>query len=347
VTATPQPTAGPDVEGDVAALAQVCSAFGLDSPYRVEVIVEGLMNRNWRVDTACGSYAVKQIRDVAVEQARFQHAATVRLAAAGVRVPAPLATRAGETVVVVGGQPYAVFPWVAGGHLRPLDWTGDQCTHVGDVLGRIHTVLRDVLPVDQLSMGTMVPEAAKVKGDIDRYLSLIDALPDRDAFDAFVVERLAERRALLERMVHLRPDDTVVLSPVGYTHGDFQDLNLLFDGGQVSAVVDWDRLGVRPWCYELARSATLMFGYGDGRALDLGRAAAFAAGYAAVTGVSGAQVTAATERLWWERVADFWQLKLHYVKHDSSCDHLFRSASALVAWWSEHRDAVSAALTSR
>lgn len=346
-------TATPPIEGDLSAsgelveLTPVCTAFGLGAPVRVIVIAEGLMNRNWRVDTAVGSFAVKQIRDVDAAQAMFQHGVTRRLADGGLPVPAPLETPAGRTVAVVGGQPYAVLPWVDGEHLPPLAWTAEQCGQVGELLGRIHLLLREVRPAGPAAVRPQVPDLAMMEEKVDRYLELVAQRVQPDAFDAFVVERLVQRRALLARIGELRPDGAVELVPAGYTHGDFHDLNLLFVGGRIGAVVDWDRLGVRSWCYELARAATLMFGYGDERGMDLVRTAAFAAGYTAVTGVTGGEVAAAAQRLWWDRVADLWQLKSRYVKHDTSCDHLFRSASALVDWWTDHRDAVSEALTSR
>ena len=38
----------------------------------------------------------------------------------------------------------------------------------------------------------------------------------------------------------------------GWTHGDFHDLQVLWDDGRVSAVLDWDRLGVRRLAAEVA-----------------------------------------------------------------------------------------------
>ena len=137
------------------------------------------------------------------------------------------------------------------------------------------------------------------------------------------------------------------MGPAGWTHGDFHDLNLLFDeAGAVCGVLDWDRVGLRPWAAEVVRAGTLMFGFGDGRGLDLERVGWFAAGFRSVLPLPAGSVADAVGRLWWERVCDGWQLKRHYDQADTSCDHLFVSASALLAWWTEHRHAVTAAFTS-
>ena len=156
---------------------------------------------------------------------------------------------------------------------------------------------------------------------------------------------------MLERLAYLRPDDTLPAAPIGWIHGDFHDLNLLWSTSQpsrVSGVLDWDRLRCAPLAAEVVRTATLIFGYHltpELRALDLDRVAAFAAGYRELIALSAASLADAAHRLWWERVCDFWQLRWHYEKADTSCDHLFVSASALLAWWSEHLDTVSESCT--
>jgi homoserine kinase type II len=122
-------------------------------------------------------------------------------------------------------------------------------------------------------------------------------------------------------------------------------LQVLWRDGQVSAVLDWDRLGVRPLAAEVVRAGTLLFGYGDNRGLDIGRVAAFTRGYREVVPLADADLADAVRRLLWERLCDFWHLKWHYERDDNTCDHLFASASALLAWWCGHRNEVSQAFT--
>jgi hypothetical protein len=58
------PVKGSPDMGGLSALQQVADAFGLGAVTRVQVVPEGLMNRNWRVATATGAWAVKQVLDV-------------------------------------------------------------------------------------------------------------------------------------------------------------------------------------------------------------------------------------------------------------------------------------------
>lgn len=303
-----------------AVIGSVCERFGLGVAVRVRPLAEGLMNRNWRVDTTGGTYAVKEVLDVAAGQVAFQHAAVAALADAGLPVAVPLATPQGDTLAAVNGGYVSVTPWVEGEHVPGRRWSHRRCRQVGALLGRIHRGLGVAVPAGVGRVRPKVPEAAAAKAAIDGYLGLIAERSVVDDFDTFARARLVERRELLENLAHLRPDDTAKLSG-GYVHGDFQELNLLFDpDGEVAAVLDWDRIGVRAYGYELARSATLIFGGADTTidadtcgVLDVERVAAFVAGYRSVVEIGDDQIVAAVRRLWWERVCDLWQIGRAHV----------------------------------
>jgi Ser/Thr protein kinase RdoA (MazF antagonist) len=342
---------------DRALVTAALRGFGLAEPTEARSVADGLMNRNWRVCARENVWALKQVLDVPADQARRQHQVTRTLAGLGLAVPPPQAAPDGDTLVEVQGiGVFAVLPWIDGVHRDGRDLTLGESRHLGGLLARIHSGLGDhglarvLTPVPE-SQVIAVTEAAKAKAKIDHYLGLVNDRAQLDEFDHLVRQRLTERQDLLERLAYLRPDDTWPVAPVGWVHGDFHDLNLLWSAeqpSQIAAVLDWDRLRIGPLAAEVVRTATLIFGYDltpELRALDLARIAAFTAGYREVIPLAGAALAGAVHRLWWERVCDFWQLKWHYDKTDSSCDHLFVSASALLAWWSEHRDSVSSAFT--
>lgn len=340
--------------GDVelAQLLRAAACFGLEPARRPARIAAGLMNPNWRVETPAGVFVLKQVRDVHADQALFQHQVTAALARRGFPAVAPLPGDGGGTLARVGDGVFACYPWVNGAHRSGLDLTESECVGLGELLARLHSALDDVAPASRARREPVtepVTETVKAKVKIDRYMALVEAREVFDDFDRLAAARLAERRELLERYAYLRPDETSAGGPVGWVHGDFHHLNLLWGAdGQIAAVLDWDRLKVWGYASELARAATLLFGHGDERGLDLDRVAAFAAGYRHATAagrLTAVQIGDAVHRLWWERLCDLWQLAWHYERGDTSCDHLFVSASALLAWWSDHRGDVTSAFT--
>lgn len=330
-------------------LNAVLAQLDLGKTAAAELVAEGLMNRNWAVTTSGNERVfVKQVLDVGAEQARLQHAATMALAARGLPVCAPLAAADGRTLFGVDDALFAVYPWVIGLHVPGSEMTLAQAGALGAVLARMHAVFAGVMPAARTAMVMPVAELAKARQAIAAYAAMIGQRPERSAFDEFAVGQLARRGRLLDCAGHLRPEAASVWEPCGWAHGDFHDLNVLWDEqGRLAAVLDFDRLGLRPLAFELVRSATLMFGFGDQRGLDLDRVSAFVRGYRDLGALSDGQIRQAVRGLWWERVCDFWQLKRHYLRDDTSCDHLFASASALLWWWTEHRADVEEAVTSR
>jgi homoserine kinase type II len=269
------------------------------------------------------------------------------MAVGGLPVAAPLAMSDGGTLLEVDGGLYAVYPWICGEHVPGTAMTGAQAAELGAALARIHQGLAAVMDPAQKAMRMPVADPAKAGEAIGRYAAIIADKAARDDFDEYAAGQLAERRALLNAVQQDMPAADAWWEPSGWAHGDFHDLNVLWDGGSIAAVVDFDRLAPRPYAFELVRSATLTFCYGDERGLAADLVTAFAAGYRDVMPLSDEQVEFAARRLWWERVCDFWQLKRHYIAGDGSCDHLFRSASALVWWWTGNREQVIRSLTSR
>jgi Ser/Thr protein kinase RdoA (MazF antagonist) len=339
------PSAG-SVAAEQELVGQVTRWFGLGGATRVRRVAEGLMNRNWQAITPAGTVAVKQVIDAPADAVRAQHVAVTALARAGLPVPAPVAGPAGVTVLEHPAGLFTVLPWAAGRHRSGLSLRHDECGMLGALLGRLHAALARTLPSPREEVPVAVTPVTAASERMARYRRLAEQNRHGDDFDRLVLRRLGERAGLLESLAHLRPADQVWSGPAGWTHGDFHHLQVLWDDGRVSAVLDWDRLGVRPLAAEVVRSGTLLFGYGDSRGLDTGRVTAFARGYRQLVALADADLADAVHRLWWERLCDFWQLKWHYERGDHSCDHLFASASALLEWWCAHRAAVSSAFTS-
>ncbi|MFJ2905866.1 phosphotransferase [Streptomyces sp. NPDC091279] len=309
-----------------------------------EPVDQGLLNRGWRLRTTRGRYFLKHHFDPETAHPAAiarQHRATERLAGLGVPVAPPLPRRDGHTVAEADGHVYALHPWIDGRHRHGGQLSALQCERLGTLLGVVHASLERVMPTPTRACAEPADSA-----DPEDTFALIDDLLGRvrprrpadacDSFDELARHRLLERRALLRRHAGRRPPSG---SSVGWVHGDFHPFNLLYRGDAPAAIVDWDRLGLRPRAEEAVRAAAIFFVRPAGP-LDLPRVRAYARAYRRAAGATRAQLSAAVHRVWWERLNDFWMLRWHYERGDTRADEQFPAASALAVWWTREYDAV-------
>ncbi|MFF2191702.1 phosphotransferase [Streptomyces sp. NPDC058157] len=327
-------------EALAAALPVLAHEFRIGEVRAYRYLAEGLMNRNYRIETAAGVYAVKEIGDVPLERVRRNLGVLPDLAAEGIPVPVALTSESGETVVETGGHGYCVLPWVAGSHVEGTDLPVAQAGELGVLLGRLHEGLRhhapgpvpEHPPISKVRPAERADEAAR---------ALMARLPETP-FGRAAGEALSERQELLARLGDRHPAGEEPAGPFGWTHGDFQYRNLLRDaGGDVVAIVDWDRLGVRPYAEEVARTAQVQFGVGG--SFDLERISAFVSGYRSVLALSAADLADGVNRLWWKRLTDFWQLEFFLDRHDDTFGEMFLADEALLRWWTDRLGEVQAA----
>ncbi|MFF3938562.1 phosphotransferase [Streptomyces phaeofaciens] len=362
-------------------LGALLRRYAAGAPLACEPVDQGLLNRGYRLRTTQGRYFLKQHVDPdTADPASIarQHRATQRLAGLGVPVAPPLPGRDGRTVAVVGGHTYALHPWIDGRHRNGAQLTPALCGRLGALLGLVHASLERVMPAHGERPceaherarttpnapsaptspapdtppthatatsrtppvhATTVPDPADTFALIDDLLARVRRHRPADSFDELARHRLLERRTLLERHADRRPPHG---DRVGWVHGDFHPFNLLYQGDAPVAIVDWDRLGVRPRAEEAVRAAAIFFVRPDGT-LDLPKTRAYARAYRRTAGAAPSELAAAVHRVWWERLNDFWMLRWHYERGDTRADDQFPAASALAVWWTREYDAVCGA----
>ncbi|GHF43792.1 hypothetical protein GCM10010218_26360 [Streptomyces mashuensis] len=333
-----------------------------------ETLTEGLLNRGYRLSTTRGRFFLKHHLDGDRDTIARQHDATRRLDVLGLPVAPPVTDADGNTVTVLDGRCYALHPWVDGRHRDGGELTRAQCRRLGALLGHVHTGLERVMEGPERAVRGPVggpggpgapgapgagPEAGDAAADPEDTFALIDELlrlirrgradRPRDTFDELAEHRLVERRALLEQHAHLRPPPAVTPAR-GWVHGDFHPLNVLYRGGEPAAIVDWDRLGVKPRAEEAVRAAVIFFVRPDGT-LDLAKVRSYARAYRRAAGAGTDEMGAAVHRVWWERLNDFWMLRWRYQRGDHRADPGFPASAALAVWWTRSYERVREAFT--
>jgi homoserine kinase type II len=331
-------------------LGALLRRYGAGHPISCEPVAKGLLNRSYRLSTTSGEFFLKHYLDGDEAAIAHQHRATVRLGELGVPVAPPLADGQGRTVAVFGGRCFGLYRWVEGRHRSGAELSEEESAQLGSLLGRVHTTLAQVQgrpagPHGPRQAAAPAADPEDTYSLIEELLGLIGRRSARDSFDDLAERRLRERRELLARLEHRRPEDGSE-PQVGWVHGDFHPLNVLYDGPRPVAILDWDRLGEQPRAEEAVRAAAIFFldDTSDGD-LDLAKVRRYARAYRHETKVPVEEMGAAVHRVWWERLNDFWILRWRYQRLDRRADPLFPSAAALVVWWTREYEAVLDAFT--
>jgi Ser/Thr protein kinase RdoA (MazF antagonist) len=327
-------------------LKRIEGEFGLGEIQRATFLAEGLMNRNWRIDTATGSYALKLLCDVPAEIAHRSATVLTELASVGLPVCAPVLTRAGDALLQIGQHTYLVSPWAEGTHIEGTDLSITEVTDFGELIATVHQTLNGPafasLPSADVQPHSKVTSPEKAIQKADRLIATINALPEPSEFDELARDLLEERKVLIDKHRASPPVEGETPGPFGWTHGDLQYRNILRARGRVTAVLDWDRVAIKPFGEEVARTAQVQFGGEQGR-LDLERVAAFVTGYRTVMPLPRADLADAVERLWWKRMSDYWIFEFHYDRSDRGPDSLMAPSEELLAWWTDRRGDVQQA----
>ncbi|MBE7479734.1 MAG: homoserine kinase [Polyangiaceae bacterium] len=231
-------------------------SFGLEVR-QVEALSGGSVNSNFRVETASAQSVFLRVYEEQVEAgARRELALLATLARAGVPTPEPLSQRLEQH----RGKPVALFPWIEGEILCQARVRPEHTRAVGAALARVHLVKVDELAPSRFELGDL--QARLERARTPEY--------------AEDVERIAER---LVRYAQKRDPSL----PSGVIHGDLFRDNVLWRGGQLAALIDFESasLGVfafdlmvcvQAWCFgdrfdlELVRS--MLEGYHAVRRLE-------------------------------------------------------------------------------
>jgi homoserine kinase type II len=228
-------------------VVEILAAFGLgpDAYVSHRPIAAGTINTNVRVETRDGPRFLrvnegKTTDDVAREAAIVEH-----LSARAVPTPAPVRTTSGAPFACWRGEVVSLFPWLSGSTLARGEVTVEHARQVGGALALLH---RAGMSFPDRSPGRYEPD------EIDRRLHGIAA---GSWADPLLVDAVAVLRPELAALAAERGGNL----PSGVIHGDLFIDNVLFDGGTLVALLDFEQAAWGHLAYDLAVT-TLAFGFG-------------------------------------------------------------------------------------
>ncbi|KYF64441.1 homoserine kinase [Sorangium cellulosum] len=247
----------------------------------VRGLLAGSVNSNFALTLADGRgqvflrvYEEQQLAAASREARMLEH-----LAAGGVATPQPLRRRdrapgseGAAFIAQHAGKPVALFPWVAGDSLCQARVTPDATRRVGSALARVHLV------------GASFEGASASRFDLDgldqRLQGLRAHAGDAPALPPEVAAAVDELTGRLERIRAATPRTS---GPETLIHGDLFRDNVLWQDGEISALLDFESASRGSAAFDLAVTM-LAWCFGDD--LDPALAAALAAGYTSVRPLS-------------------------------------------------------------
>jgi homoserine kinase type II len=206
--------------------------FGVDVA-RVEPLQAGSVNSNYRITDTTG---VRYFARVYEEQDKAGAETEVRLlgelSRAGIETTSPLVHR-DQTVAMFRGKPFAMYPWIDGEILCQARVEEAHCERVGAALARIH------------SASSRVGKLGEGRFRIDDIAARLDRI-ERDSPAHAPAASLI--RGKLEQYAKRRNPEL----PKGVVHGDLFRDNVLWRGGEIAALIDFESASHGPFCFDVA-----------------------------------------------------------------------------------------------
>ncbi len=316
---------------DLADAQVVARAAGLPPATAIAPIAAGTINSNFGVRCGDARWFVRVNEGKREDDVAWEAELVAALAAGGVPTPVPLAID-GVRYLRHRGLLISVFPWIEGAIRDAAAVTTADAAALGQTLGAIHRVARPRWPAHGRAgiyqwpdvVGRLATIAAARRPELaEVHAELVDAVA---AVDAAAAARAAASQGII--------------------HGDLFRDNVLWQGGRVVAVLDFEQASSGSLTYDVAVAINDWCWTGG---LDGARAEALVAAHreasawtAADRHALGPELLAAAIRFTITRLTDV------YLRQVDNPDKDYRAFLARVRFWrSAEGAAMSTALAAR
>lgn len=203
-------------------------------------------------DSSGAQWFVKVYRD-GTSLPRERNAVALAEFARADQVPVPPVRRTRDGRLLADtGLPMSVWQYVADAETAEGGLTGRRWQTVGAVLGRLHRRLAAhpaVAPT--VRPGTEMRDMQRTRARFDRLITEYSRRSGSDPFEAWALNALEQRRALLDDVGAIVAGLPELTAQV--VHGDLAAPNLMLRGDEVAAVIDFQPPSPRFISWELAR----------------------------------------------------------------------------------------------
>jgi homoserine kinase type II len=219
----------------------------------------GTVNQTLLITTSLGRYALRTYRHRDRLPIVREHAIIAHARAHGLPAIGPLPLSSGGAILERDGQFHALFPAAPGRQYARAALAPAAALAMGTCLALLHRALADV-PETWAVRRSFTFDTDAVLAGIARLEALIRSRPRHDDGDIAALAWLLGQRSWIARSL---PDDRGDLSLLDQQviHGDYQETNLFFASGRVSAIIDWDQTYVAPRAWEAVRAMHLAFAF--------------------------------------------------------------------------------------
>ena len=330
---------------DIAAVFEVCAAFGIGTPCAVTRVTAGYLNRDESVTLPDGRrFFAKGSRHADPRVVAAEHAVIRYAAARGVPAPLPLIAPDGRSVVILGGTPWSVFPFVTG---AMLDGPGMEMT-LGTRLAATHAALASYRAEGlRFAEGPLVWDTAATLADmaiIEAHIAKRTRAGCADAFDAATPAAFA---ALRDILVDAPSPEAFGWLPQQVIHGDFYPPNLLCDpSGALVAVLDWEFATVRPRVWDIVRAIAFTFLGVHGAPPDFSAARRCVTAYRSILPLPDEELAAGISLYLWRTAHNLAKYRWHDERGPQPTDVLAAGDLTLVRWLHRYGPALASYLGS-
>lgn len=257
-------------------LIEFLGHFDMPLYIRFSGIAEGIENSNFLLETAGGRFVLTLFEQrTSGEDLPFFSDLMTHLAGAALPCPQPLLPREAGVGTLLAGKPALIVSFLRG--TQNTDPSEKDARTLGGMLARLHHGASDFNQTRGNSMG---PAAWREMAD------KIKAVTGEDgkAVAPDLLENIAAELDFLER-------HWPRALPMGIIHGDFFPDNLLWEGSEITGVIDFYFACKEALAYDLA-IALNAWCFSAAGAFNAGRAAAIVAGYETVRTLSSEEKAA-------------------------------------------------------